>query len=1128
MAKQQVYTSVPEGVWPNSNGYCTVLCTEGIPRTVADMLEAFSVYRIVDKGPDGTISPTQENYSDLVALNPPSLCHISFKFRRDQIHVMMKTCLAGFDYSGRLRKMTHFLVLDESDKKPAGPAWMLRQPGVTLGDWGGKPTMLTEDKVLPDGESPARPCKTWEAATGDAGWAGVLADTVAGSYRRIAYIIYTQEMDAAELLEEALALLPPEKRWEATFSTNFTRLPQNIECQWRFTLADSPEVALAMRRNDLLVLDLTSNLGTPATSDAVEAAREGRQLKVATVQRGSAITGIRRMPDAEEMTNQVAEVNFSEIDTEFSDAIVPSSPQTSHAEEMGARSDFESPPALASTAAQTSVAPPVPPPSPATRAPSKAPIPIPPPEPPASSSRTSFAAYYIGGGVASLLFLVSVVVIAMLVIKNLNTDPPVLTAPQGIVLAPANDGVFSVAIKKSGLITVDDPEGAFRICLPNGEAIPNPPSIKIPLYNQQQQTASANPAYGILEISPTGDGQFSIDPNVFRKLESDVRGKFEYAVFHTAYPKVVSNPQALEIVISAAPKVQVVQIPAKDAIPPLTQPTIRGESMIWQINEEKLGTYFPAKISDRTNTSIEPESDKGGVGMLKKVDGGWAFSAMRSEIEKAASETNEFHRVIQFFAVDKSLNNQPVEQMGVALSIRAPEFKENNANTIKIDHDRAKRAIPFQIIRDAIGKALKEDNSNFDLWFGNELIHLERGANFTSVDGKATFLIRPAGPEKVLSLTLQTPPANLPAQDHVLIQGLIGLTKNAFSQKFQIQIPLPVRSKPVVDGSKPDPQDEIPPPKNPPAEVPLVEQLIAEISPGNTWRRDDTALKFHLLDIGKLEKPIVWATFDPKKTEGLELSFETMRVEKGVLDNYQLVVAPSDGSSDSWKLSSVPADSKVGEIVFSRETGQLTFEPGTFASPQDTSTVINFLRVHTLRVSLKIEDLAGMRVFQFHQPTPTVAEDITLPEFKTQQEFRIVSFESPWTRAEIESLSPVMAPEIISPKNYTAPEGTRSPQLRLAKNLGYVSLEYAKWNSDTAREEEGFQSCSFNDLKNRCTKLQQLELEENGDKALLDRYETFISKDNPIKFAPNVWILSSADPKRQILLAAPAGDRVSE
>jgi hypothetical protein len=63
---------------------------------------------------------------------------------------------------------------------------------------------------------------------------------------------------------------------QVTFSTFYTNLPANVQCLWRFVLADSPEAAAAKRNLQNLVIDCTAKLGV-CPSPAADEARQGRR-----------------------------------------------------------------------------------------------------------------------------------------------------------------------------------------------------------------------------------------------------------------------------------------------------------------------------------------------------------------------------------------------------------------------------------------------------------------------------------------------------------------------------------------------------------------------------------------------------------------------------------------------------------------------------------------------------------------------------------------------------------------------------------------------------------------------------------------------------------------------------------
>ena len=95
---------------------------------------------------------------------------------------------------------------------------------------------------LPASRTPGR------RSTGDAGWAGVLAESFLADPQRPAFLIFEPGMELLPFFVEALALLPAESRWDVDFSTYFTKLPQGLNCAWRGVLAGSPEAKRATER----------------------------------------------------------------------------------------------------------------------------------------------------------------------------------------------------------------------------------------------------------------------------------------------------------------------------------------------------------------------------------------------------------------------------------------------------------------------------------------------------------------------------------------------------------------------------------------------------------------------------------------------------------------------------------------------------------------------------------------------------------------------------------------------------------------------------------------------------------------------------------------------------------------
>ena len=188
---------------------------------------------------------------------------------------MSRICDAGVDYTQRTNKLAHHVALSENERTPGGPAVALAEPGFCVARWDNAPQVFPKGRLPTQGVRPLEVCRAWKALTGDAGWAGVLAETANNRPTRTATVIFSPGQEMLALVVEALALIPPQRRWEVTFSTYFTRLPAGLDCHWRFVLAGSPEANAARANPHALLIDLTRPLGPASGGRLVEAARTG-------------------------------------------------------------------------------------------------------------------------------------------------------------------------------------------------------------------------------------------------------------------------------------------------------------------------------------------------------------------------------------------------------------------------------------------------------------------------------------------------------------------------------------------------------------------------------------------------------------------------------------------------------------------------------------------------------------------------------------------------------------------------------------------------------------------------------------------------------------------------------------
>ena len=262
MLQELIYTSAPAGLKPGSQGFCTVACTSGMPQNVVKLLESISGYRHVFLPPDQN-----------VAQNPVVCSHLLLNMGGVPWHILSRTADAGLDYTQRVNKISHHLVLDKAELQEAGPSAVLSQYPF-LSTWNQKPVLLPANKKLPAMAAQPRVCEQWAKLTGDAGWGGILAETALT--KRPVSIIFRPGINMLPLVDEALALLPPEVRWQVSFSTYCCNLPTGTGCHWKCLLIGSPEMSQSQLTPNTLVIDLTQALGPPPTGQLVEAARTGK------------------------------------------------------------------------------------------------------------------------------------------------------------------------------------------------------------------------------------------------------------------------------------------------------------------------------------------------------------------------------------------------------------------------------------------------------------------------------------------------------------------------------------------------------------------------------------------------------------------------------------------------------------------------------------------------------------------------------------------------------------------------------------------------------------------------------------------------------------------------------------
>lgn len=270
MSQELLYTSAPHGLKPGSRGFCTVLSTQGMAAPLASALEGLSGYR-----------PAYPPGDEQTDLNPINWSHVTLPVAGRTWHILSRIAEYGLDYSQRTNKLAHHVVLDSAELITAGPAALLANPGFMRDEWNEDPHLAPPKPVHKIPPLPRGVCQAWKDLTGDAGWAGVLAESFMRDPERPVILLYAPGQDMLPLIAEALSLIPADRRWEVTFSTYFTGLPQSVTCNWRCMLNGSAEAHQSLRFVRALRLDLSNpdTLGIPAGNELVAAARGMPRMK---------------------------------------------------------------------------------------------------------------------------------------------------------------------------------------------------------------------------------------------------------------------------------------------------------------------------------------------------------------------------------------------------------------------------------------------------------------------------------------------------------------------------------------------------------------------------------------------------------------------------------------------------------------------------------------------------------------------------------------------------------------------------------------------------------------------------------------------------------------------------------
>jgi hypothetical protein len=267
MVHELFYTSAERGLELGTSGFCTVARTRGLPKRLERLLHGLSVYK----------------WDLRSGHNPVVYMYTRANLDGQSLFIVSRVAPAPADYSGRSNYFAHHVVLTASELPQAGPVWLLRQPGFLEQQWDGQVRELDRGRPVPQGNVQPRRCTTWERVTGDAGWAGLLLKYVSENPTAPVYLIADDSLPILDLLDEVIALLPIEKRWQVTFTTRYIQLPGEVSCSVRVVSPGSEKFAEA--KASPRKVDLTALRGhKPADDPYTEAARLGQTVTISEPQ----------------------------------------------------------------------------------------------------------------------------------------------------------------------------------------------------------------------------------------------------------------------------------------------------------------------------------------------------------------------------------------------------------------------------------------------------------------------------------------------------------------------------------------------------------------------------------------------------------------------------------------------------------------------------------------------------------------------------------------------------------------------------------------------------------------------------------------------------------------------------
>lgn len=230
-----------------------------VPKILSEEISRLPAYIEIYPGndPDGSLKPVNFFY---------------YKF--DKWYILGKIEPTGNDSPGGFNFLGQFFALDIFELQDCGPVAIL---GVLpfVKSFEGEPRILPPC-VIPMVPNPAKEiCNQWASVTGDAGWAGVLAENLQS--HQPSSVLYDKSLHGIRclgLIGESLSLLSPGNRWNVTFSTHVDWFPRVNQVKLRM-LQQGSDLSNQFKANSHFI-NLTQKPMPPARGgELVTAARNG-------------------------------------------------------------------------------------------------------------------------------------------------------------------------------------------------------------------------------------------------------------------------------------------------------------------------------------------------------------------------------------------------------------------------------------------------------------------------------------------------------------------------------------------------------------------------------------------------------------------------------------------------------------------------------------------------------------------------------------------------------------------------------------------------------------------------------------------------------------------------------------